>query len=241
MIKKIILLCLIFFIALILQTKAAKTLGTKNKSAWVWLFNGTSTDAWESISSDNFPEEGWKVIDNQLVVLPKTESFAGGHDIITKKLYSNFELELEFKLTEGANSGIKYFVVNNFPGKEGQYLGLEYQLIDNERHPDAKLGVDGNRKMSSLYDLIAPNADCPKVIPGKWNNVRIVVNGNHVEHWLNGKKILEFERTSESFRELVQNSKYKNLSGFGEAEKGHILLQGHGDEVAFRSIKIRTW
>jgi len=207
---------------------------------WITLFDGSTTNEWRSKDSDSFPEHGWKVKDGQLIVLAKTENSPAGKDIITKNQFTSFELELDCKLTEGANSGIKYFVVNTFPGNEGQYLGCEYQLIDNERHPDALLGRDGNRKMAALYDLIPASGTKEPNPPGQWNKVGIIVNGNHVEHWLNDEKLVEYDRRSDHFRELVQISKYKNLKDFGEAPQGHILLQGHSDEVAFRSIRIRT-
>ncbi len=236
-----------FALVLILCTFFASNLfgqsNTKNKqkkSDWVTLFDGTSTNEWRSTHSDEFPKQGWKVEGNVLTVLAKTESTPAGTDIITKKLYSSFELELEINLTEGANSGIKYFVSDAFPGYEGQYLGLEFQLIDDERHPDAKLGRDGNRTMASLYDLIPPVKDKKVNPPGKWNKIKLVVDGNHVEHWVNGKKVLEFDRKSDSFRQLVKISKYKDFKNFGEIPEGHILLQGHSDQVSFRNIKIKT-
>jgi hypothetical protein len=225
-----------------------KQQGTKQKSAEpvvkqdvIWLFDGSSTDHFRDIKTDRFPEHGWVVEGDVLTVLGKTDEQPGGHDIITKELFSNFDLELEARLTEGANSGIKYFVSDSFPGNEGSFLGLEYQLIDNERHPDAKLGRDGNRKMGALYDLIPPPEDLTIHPPGEWNKVRIRVDGNKVEHWLNDEKVLEFDRKSQAFRELVSLSKYKDLENFGELDRGRILLQGHGNDVSFRAIKIRTW
>ena len=131
--------------------------------------------------------------------------------------------------------------MNTFPGKEGSYLGMEYQLIDNEVHPDAELGRDGNRSMASLYDMIPAPENAKINPPGEWNKARILVDGNHVEHWLNDVKLFEFERKSETFRELVALSKYNKLENFGELPEGHILLQGHGDPVSFRSIRIRSW
>ncbi|MCW0483939.1 3-keto-disaccharide hydrolase [Gaoshiqia sediminis] len=211
-----------------------------DKSDWVWLFHGTSTDAWQDTQSGMFPAEGWKVSDNELTVLAETDSTPAGHDIISREKYSNFELELEIKLTEGANSGIKYFVSDQYPDSKGKYLGLEYQLIDDERHDDAKLGQEGNRTMASLYDLIPASKSKEVNSPGTWNKVRIVVDGAKVEHWLNGQKVLEFDRFSDSYRQLVALSKYKNYKNFGELNEGHILLQGHKDEVSFRSIRIRT-
>lgn len=212
----------------------------EKKENWISLFDGSTTSEWRSLNSQSFPEQGWLVKDGELIVLSKTENSPAGKDIITINQFSSFELELECKLTEGANSGIKYFVVNNFPGNEGKYLGCEFQLIDNERHADALLGRDGNRTMASLYDLIPASGAKQPNPAGQWNKVRLLVKGNHVEHWLNDEKVVEYDRGSEHFRELVKISKYKELKDFGEAPQGHILLQGHSDEVAFRSIRIRN-
>jgi len=208
---------------------------------WVLLFDGTSTDHWRDIKTNHFPEHGWVIEDDVLTVLGKTEEEDGGHDIITKEQFSNFELELEVNLSEGANSGIKYNVSDSFPGNEGKFLGLEYQLIDNERHADAEAGRNGNRKMGALYDMIPPPEGLTVHPPGDWNKVRIVMDGNHVEQWLNDEKICEFDRKSLGYRELVTLSKYNKLEKFGELDKGRLLLQGHGNTVSFRSIRIRTW
>lgn len=234
----ILILCTIFTSQLVAQSNKKNK---QKKSDQVTLFDGTSTSAWRSAHSEGFPEQGWKVEGKVLTVLAKTESAPAGADIVTKKRYSNFELELEVNLTKGANSGIKYFVSNSFPGYEGQYLGLEFQLIDDDRHPDAKLGRDGNRTMASLYDLIPATKNKKVNPPGKWNKIKLIVDGNHVEHWLNGKKVLEFDRNSESFKQLVAISKYKNFKNFGGIPEGHLLLQGHSDQVSFRNIKIRTF
>lgn len=235
----LIVFAILFFQCTIAFSQQKKKENTKKTE--VVLFNGTSTDAWKDIKSDRLPEHGWVVNDGVLTVLAKTEQQEGGHDIITKEQFSNFELELEVRLSEGANSGVKYMVVDTYPGKKGQYLGLEYQLIDNEKHADALLGRDGNRKMATLYDIF-PVAGSLKIYPpGKWNKVKIIVDGNHVEHWLNGKKAVEYNRDSDNFKEMVRLSKYNNLENFGGQKQGHILLQGHGNEVSFRNIKITTW
>lgn len=211
------------------------------ETEWTILFDGSGTDHWRDTKTGDFPEHGWEVEDGVLTVLGEREGQPGGHDIITKKRYGNFELELEARLTEGANSGIKYQVTDAFPGHEGSFLGLEYQLIDNENHPDALKGRDGNHKMASLYDMIPPPEDLTIHPPGEWNKVRIKLDGNMVEHWLNDEKVLEYDRKSLAFRELVSLSKYKDLENFGEFEEGYLLLQGHGNDVSFRNIRIRTW
>jgi hypothetical protein len=165
---------------------------------------------------------------------------ANGGDIVTNKLYSAFDLSFDFKLTPGANSGVKYFVTLS-EHNSGSAIGLEYQILDDSLHPDAKLGRDGDRTMASLYDLI--KADKQKRFihqPGNWNTGRVVVYpNNHVEHYLNGIKVLEYDRGSEAFRQLVAISKYKVWPNFGEAKEGHILLQDHGNLVSFRSVKLR--
>ena len=176
------------------------------------------------------------------------EESGGGGDIITRKRYANFELTADFKITPGANSGIKIFVQPNLspidkktgqPTGKGSAIGLEFQILDDAKHPDAKLGKDGDRTIGSLYDLIPAPKD-KKVMPmGEWNHARILSRGNHVEFWLNGAKTVEFERGSEAFRELVAESKYHNITNFGEWADGHILLQEHGSEVSFRNVKIR--
>jgi hypothetical protein len=210
----------------------------ERENGWKLLFDGTSTKEWRGVYKDKFPEKGWEVKDGELVVLSSNgaESTNGG-DIITLDEFADFELVVDFKITEGANSGIKYYVTEK-EKNTGSAIGLEYQILDDKNHPDAKLGRDGNRTVASLYDLIT--AKDKRVNPiGEWNTARIISKNNHVEHWLNGMKVLQYERGSKEFRELVAASKYKIWPDFGEAVKGHILLQDHGNQVSFRSLKIR--
>ncbi len=141
-------------------------------------------------------------------------------------------------LTERANSGIKYFVGESLSSGGGG-LGLEYQILDDERHPDAKAGKGGNRTLASLYDLIAARADKPVKPIGEWNTARIVSCDMRVEHWLNGVKVLDYKRDDAAFRRIVAESKFRDNVDFGLAEKGHILLQDHGDKVYYRNIRIR--
>lgn len=213
----------------------------EKQDGWKLLFDGKTTNGWVGAHKDKFPEKGWEVKDGILKVLSSNgaESNNGG-DIVTKDQYSAFDLSFDFKLTKGANSGVKYFVTLKEESK-GSAIGLEFQLLDDTLHPDAKLGRDGNRTLASLYDLIKANKT-PRFIkqPGNWNTGRIVVYpNNHVEHYLNGIKVLEYDRGSQSFRDLVAISKYKVWPNFGEAPKGHILLQDHGNEVWYKNIKIR--
>ncbi|MFY0653454.1 MAG: DUF1080 domain-containing protein [Cyclobacteriaceae bacterium] len=234
----------IFLLILIFLATTVQGQNKKNKSVekkQIILFDGKSTDQWKDIKSDAFPKQGWVIKDGILTVLAKTDNREGGHDIVTINVFSNFELELEVRLSEGANSGIKYMVVDSYPGKEGNYLGLEYQLIDNEKHPDAELGRNGNRKMAALYDILPIRKKVRAKPAGQWNKVKIVVNRRRVEHWLNDEKALEYIRNSDSYKELVKLSKYNKLKNFGGQKEGRILLQGHGNEVSFRNITISTW
>ncbi len=236
-----LLLFAILFFQCAMATAQQKKKKKNRETTQTVLFDGASTDAWKDIKSESFPAHGWVIKDGILTVLAKTDEHEGGHDIVTKEQFSNFELELEVRLSEGANSGIKYMVVDSYPGKGGNYLGLEYQLIDNEKHADAKLGRNGNRKMATLYDIL-PTRDNIQINPaGEWNKVKIVSDNMHVEHWLNGQKVIVYTRNSDSYKELVRLSKYNKLENFGGQEKGHILLQGHGNEVSFRNIMITTW
>ncbi|PZR26574.1 MAG: DUF1080 domain-containing protein [Citrobacter freundii] len=213
----------------------------EKKAGWKLLFDGVSTKGWKGAYKKGFPEKGWVVKDGELNVLASSgaESENGG-DIVTEEQFSAFDLSFDFKLTPGANSGVKYFVTLS-ENNQGSAIGLEYQLLDDSLHPDAKLGRDGNRTMASLYDLI--KADKQKRFikqPGEWNTGRVVVYpDNHVEHYLNGIKVLEYQRGSQAYRDLVAISKYKVWPSFGEAKQGHILLQDHGNAVSFRSIKIK--
>ena len=236
---KVLLIAIIFSQCATVSSQQANNDNTIKKQ--IILFDGKSTDSWKDIKSDHFPENGWVVKDGILTVLAKTDNQEGGHDIVTKELFSNFELELEVRLSEGANSGVKYMVIDSYPGSEGQYLGLEYQLIDNERHADALLGRNGNRKMAALYDILPARENIKINPPGEWNKVKIIVKGNRVEHWLNGEKVIEYNRSLDCFKELVRMSKYNKLLNFGGQKQGHFLLQGHGNEVSFRDIKITTW
>ena len=182
----------------------------EKKEGWVLLFNGKNLDGWTSVGKDVPPAFGWE-IENGVMTVRKQDGKRGG-DIITRAQYSDFDLKVDFRITKGANSGIKYFFTKY---EKGGWLGLEYQIMDDENHPDGKLG-------------------------GEWNQARIVAKGSKVTHYLNGKKILTFDRSSQLYKETWQLSKYKNCQPmFGDVEKGHILLQDHGDVVSFKNVKIR--
>jgi hypothetical protein len=209
------------------------------KEGWKLLWDGKTTNGWRGAKLTAFPQNGWVIKDGILSTLESGggESAAAG-DIVTIDKYKNFELIVDFMYTPGANSGIKYFVDTDLNKGAGSSIGCEYQILDDKQHPDAIEGIGGNRTLAGLYDLIAP---LPKRDngAGQWNRATIIVNGNHVEHWLNGQKTVEYERGNEAWRALVAKSKYKIWPNFGEAKEGYILLQEHGNAVSFRNIKIR--
>jgi hypothetical protein len=207
---------------------------------WRLLWDGKTGAGWRSAHSAGFPARGWSLANGELAVAAR--GFGG--DLMTEEEFGAFELQLEFKVSAGANSGIFYLLTAPRDPASGAPLGLEYQILDDQRHPDAEQGSEGNRTLASLYDIypraklmtnvgIGPRVDV-------WQHARIVARADGtVEHWLNGVKVLEFRRGSDDYRAHVARSKFRKTPGFGEASKGRILLQDHGDAVSFRSIKIR--
>lgn len=210
---------------------------------WQLLWDGQTSDGWRAATQEAFPDNAWKMDNGELTVLGMQQKSSG--DIITKERFSNFELELEFKVPKKGNSGIKYFVNPDLNEGRGSTIGCEFQILDDRNHPDALLGKKGNRTVGSLYDLIAAdNLTTPgrrKQFKGinRWNKARIVVKDGNVEHWLNHEKTVEYNRFSQIFQALVNYSKFEKDDHFGQWLEGAILLQDHGDQVSFRSIKIR--
>lgn len=213
----------------------------EKKDGYTLLWDGKTTRGWRGAHKKEFPQQGWEIKNGTLSVVKSdgAESTNGG-DIVTEQEFSAFELKFDFKLTAGANSGVKYFVTES-ENNTGSAIGLEYQILDDEKHPDAKQGAAGNRTMASLYDLI-PSLKTPASRRGigQWNSgiVKVLPDGK-VEHWLNGHKVTEYTRGTPVYQVLVARSKYKDWPNFGMAPKGRILLQDHGDRVSFRNIKIK--
>lgn len=220
----------------------------EKRKGWRLLWDGETSEGWRGAKRTDFPDQGW-TSEGGVLTIEATDGgeSTGPGDIVTVDMYSDFELELEFMLTEGANSGIKYFVQPTLNLGAGSAIGCEYQLLDDKVHPDAAMGVNGNRQLAGLYDLIAPeNLSVPgrgkqfKGI-GQWNKARIVSEHGKVTHWLNNEKTVAYDRFTPMFRALVAYSKYQQWEDFGQWPQGHILLQDHGNTVHFRSIKIREF
>ena len=211
----------------------------EQQQGWKLLWDGKTTEGWRGARLNVLPQKGWNIENGMLKVEKSSggESTNGG-DIVTVRKYKNFELTVDFKITQGANSGVKYFVDTELNQGKGSSIGCEFQILDDKNHPDAKLGVNGNRQLGSLYDLIAAPDNKP-YRKNFFNTARIIVKGNKVEHYLNDVRIVEYERGTQMWKALVAYSKYSVWPNFGEVEEGHILLQDHGDEVWFKNIKIK--
>lgn len=233
--KRLVFATLIFASLFSTAAKDKNNTLTKDekKAGWQLLWDGKTLEGWTSASDKKNIEDGWYIKDGELCTVKYTGDSKTVADMRTVKRYTNFILCLQVKITPGANSGIKYFI------QAGKNVGCEFQVLDNELHPDAKLGINGNRTVGSLYDMIPADPSKVNFTVGEWNDVKIVVNGNNVEHWLNGEKVVEYTRNNQMFNALVKCSKFANYDGFGNFTDGYILLQNHKDEVFYRNIKIR--
>jgi len=226
--RLLLTLSLVFAASPILSAAIANQLTEEETAAgWKLLFDGNTTRGWHNFKKDTFPAKGWNVEDGWLHGLGK-----GGGDILSDGEFEQFEVQWEWKQAPAGNSGLKYFVLET----RNSALGHEYQMIDDEREADA---AHAKRVTAAFYDVLKPTSKPHTKPAGEVNRSRVVVMGNHVEHWLNGEKVLEYSCGSEEVKAAVAASKFKNVHGFGDRVKGHILLQEHGSEVWFRNLKVR--
>lgn len=203
----------------------------EQNNGWILLFDGETSTGWTSWKEGkSFPESGWLIKDG-MITLENTVNPRPGC-IITEEEFTDFELSVDFKISEGANSGIKYYIL------PGSTLGLEFQILDDDNHPDAKEGTNGNRLQGSLYDMKAPNTKASNPI-GEWNHARIIAKDNKIQHWLNGVKVVEITRFSTEWNDKLNESKYKSNKTWGTPLSSPILLQDHGDIISFKNIKIK--
>lgn len=203
----------------------------EKKEGWSLLFDGKTTNGWVKAGTDVFPAQGWNIADGCITLIEGTKP----GDIVTVADYSDFDLSVDFKIDSTCNSGIKYFYTKY---EKGGNLGMEYQVMDDKYASDNKLD---NHSCGSLYDMIAADRSQKKIKPwNQWNTARIIAKGKRVEHWLNGKKVVEYDRGSDVYMAALAKSKYKDaVPTFGMVEKGRILLQDHGHKVSYCNIKIR--
>jgi hypothetical protein len=215
------------------QTDSApNALTAAEKSAgWTLLFDGRSLDGWRGYKKADAAGLRWKIDDGALSLPAATAPGTQAGDIISKDTFEQFELVFDWRIAPGGNSGVKYFILED----RDSAIGHEYQVIDDERHADAKVGP--HRQTAAFYDVL-PAADRPLKPAGEWNTTRIAVRGQTVEHWLNGKKVLQYELGSPALKAAIEKSKFKGIERFGTRQNGHILLQDHGNQVWFRTIKI---
>jgi Ni/Co efflux regulator RcnB len=200
----------------------------EESEGWELLFNGKDLTGFRGFKSAS-PTTSWKVADGAITYVGE------GTDLVTDQQFGDFELEFDWRIAPGGNSGVMYQVTEE--GDETYWSGPEYQILDNARHPDAKQGVNGNRTAGACYDLYAPSTDASKPA-GEWNSSKIVMKGNHVEHWLNGQKVVEYERGSADWNKRLAASKFTEWPMFAKSSTGHIVFQDHGDDVWYRSIKV---
>jgi hypothetical protein len=211
------------------ETTPNQLSATEKADGWKLLFDGQNTQGWHSFKKKSFPTSGWIVQDGWLQCLGKD-----GGDLVSDGQYDQFDLEWDWKIEPAGNSGLKYFVLDS----RSSALGHEYQMLDDEKNPDGKI-AGGKHITASFYDVLKPTVPPPTKPIGEINHSRVLVQGNHVEHWLNRVKVLEYELGSEAVKTAVAESKFKNVSGFGTRVQGHLLLQDHHSQVWFRSLKIR--
>lgn len=232
--KAVLFVLSLFFMLNVSAQEQDNTLSKKEQEqGWILLFNGENLNGWTAVGKSTLPQQGW-LVENGAIIANKGGTARGG-DIITKDEYGEFDLRFEYKLSKGANSGVKYF----FHKYGENWLGNEYQAIDEEYHPERDQ-LTGVHRTASLYDLYETKKKIQIKPHGEWNEGRIVSKGSKVSHYLNGKKVLTYDRTRKDYYEAVKKSKFKEaVPTFGTIDKGYILLQDHQDEVCFKNIKIK--
>lgn len=234
---------------LVFQTTSSKPnelTATELNAGWQLLFDGRTFIGWRGLGYDSVPTAHWmiengaikKIASGNVPTLPDGQPLRGG-DLMTVDSFADFELTWEWKVTPGANSGVKYNVSEELSVAQAPNhaaLGFEYQILDDDRHEDGQLP---SHRSGALYDLIAPGSRKQLRPVGEWNQSRVIFRGNHGEHWLNGQKIVEFDLGTAHMDSLLAKSKYRTIQGFANRRRGHIVLQDHGDEVYFRNLKVR--
>lgn len=210
----------------------------KSEKGWRPLFDGASLKGWRGFHRQS-PPAVWTVENGMITRRPGKFERADRGDLITEDQFENFEFVFEWRLSKGGNSGVKYLVSEELPKTGYSAISFEYQVLDDENHPDAKMGIAGNRTAAALYDLIAPGSNKKLRQVGEFNESRIIKRGKRIEHWLNGARVLEFEQGSPALAERIAASKFKDTPGFGTYSRGHILIQDHDDQVWYRNLKIR--
>lgn len=221
----------------------------ERRGGWKLLFDGKSLGGWKGYDPAVDPSKGWTVEDGCLKNGRNTgRPASGGGDIVTVEQFVDFDFRFDWRISRGGNSGVKYLVLERlgapgtpmYQGDDGRSaIGHEYQVLDDDGHPDARVGPQ--RQSGAFYDVMAPNAAAKRLKPvGEFNESRILVQGKHVEHWLNGAKLLEYELDSAELAAAIAKSKFKNVTTFAAKAPTRILLQDHGDEVWFRNLRIRT-
>jgi hypothetical protein len=247
--RKLFFILFVFFVLVSCKENVGPNQLTQQeiKDGWVLLFDGKTMDSWKGYCKDKVPG-AWTVTEDGTIHIAgsgKGEAGANdGGDIITREQYDNFELSLEWKVSPGGNSGIFYLAQeicgnDSMPGDPIWKSSPEMQILDNDKHPDSKLGIEGNRQAGALYDLIPAKPQTAKPA-NEWNHIKITVFKGTVIHWMNGQNVLEYHLWTDDWKKMCADSKFAEFPNFvNTAQKGYIGLQDHGDDVWFRNIKIR--